>query len=212
MEDQLLLSYVFLISGIFIFFEAVYNGFKVQKHRGIISETWVPQLVLFLGGVAQPLIWFDLFELEPLVYITIILLIALIYLSLHLHIKGRVFVVHETSRAILLERIRQELDQYAITYSEEEKPDDKENTFILPDDGAVIKVSWRGEEKPVYTYRLSFRKWWRIYYYEEIKENIRESYKEEREGKVFWKQILTNAGSGAFILGMLIFMFFTMMP
>lgn len=212
MGDELLLYYVFIFTGILIFFGSVHDGFRVQRQKGIISESWVMPLLLFMGWLVQPMLWLNIFEMEPIIYILILSLAAFIYLAVHIYRKGRVFVIHETSKNILLERVRTELNHYSISYNEKEIADSKKVIFTLLDEDAVIKVSWRGEEKQFQTFRLSFKKWWRIYYYEEIKENIKDFFKEERDGKVFWKQILTNAGTGVFILGTMIFLFFTIKP
>ncbi|CAM3758208.1 hypothetical protein [Cytobacillus oceanisediminis] len=212
MEDELLFYYLFMISGIFIFLGAVYDGFRIQRQRGIMSESWVLPLILFMVGLAQPFLGIKIFSLNPSIFFLIIVLSAIIYLFIQISMKGQVFVIHETDRETLVKRIRRELDLFSIHYEEEEKLNNKEYVFTLTEEDAALKVSWRGEEKQKHIYKLSFKKWWRIYHYIEIRENIIEFYKEERDGQIFWKQILGNAGNGALILGIMIFMFFTIKP
>lgn len=117
MGDELLLYYVFIFTGILIFFGSVHDGFRVQRQKGIISESWVMPLLLFMGWLVQPMLWLNIFKMEPIIYILILSLAAFIYLAVHIYRKGRVFVIHETSKNILLERVRTELNHYSISYN-----------------------------------------------------------------------------------------------
>ncbi|MEH7393503.1 hypothetical protein, partial [Bacillus sp. JJ1474] len=174
-----------------------YEAFRVYKYRGISAKSKLEAMYTFSFFIFQTVLSsqfiFDENFLYPLIISLLIVFAIILY---RLFVTGQVLVIKQTSKNIVVERVRSELNRLSITFTEEGFDFSDLHQFHL-EDQTIIKVSnpWGGE-KELKTYQLSFRKWWHLYEYEEIKTNIIEKYWEERENEVFWIQILLSIGLG----------------
>ncbi|WNS73560.1 hypothetical protein RRV45_11560 [Bacillus sp. DTU_2020_1000418_1_SI_GHA_SEK_038] len=186
-----------IISGLFASLLYFYEAYRVYKYRGISAKSKVEALYSFSFFIVQMVLSsqyiFDENFLYPLIFSLFIVFAIILY---RFFVTGQVIVVKHTSKNIIVERVRSELNRLSISFTEEGFDLSDLHQFNL-EDQTVIKVSnpWGGE-KEFKTYHLSFKKWWRLYEYEDIKTNIIEKYRVEREEVVYWKQILFSIGLG----------------
>ncbi|MEH7526693.1 hypothetical protein V7149_26040 [Bacillus sp. JJ1503] len=180
-----------IISGLFASLLSFYDAYRVYKYRGISAKSKLEAMYTFSFFIIQTVLSSQYIFDENFLYpIIISLMIVFAIILYRLFVTGQVLVIKQTSKNIVIERVRSELNRLSISFTEEGFDFSDLHQFHL-EDQTIIKVSdpWGGE-KGIKTYQLSFRKWWRLYEYEEIKTNIIEKYREEREDEVYWKQIL----------------------
>ena len=186
-----------IISGLFASLLSFYEAYRIYKYRGISPRSKLEALYTFSFFIVQTVLSgqyiFDDNFLYPLIISLIIVIAIILY---RFFVTGQVIVIKHTSKNLIVERVRSELNRLSISFTEEGFDFSDLHQFYL-EDQTVIKVSnpWGGE-KEFKTYHLSFIKWWRLYEYEEIKINIVETYRVEREEEIYWKQIFSSLGLG----------------
>lgn len=195
-----------IISGLFASLLSLYEAYRVYKYRGISAKSKLEAIYTFSFFIFQTVLSgyyiFDENFFYPLIISLIIVFAIILY---RFFVTGQVIVIKHTSKNILVERVRSELNRLSISFTEEGFDFSDLHQFHLEDQTIIKVYSPWGGEKEFKTYQINLIKWWRLYEYEEIKTNIIEKYREERENEIYWKQILVSIGSG---IGGLIFMGF----
>lgn len=195
----------FLVSGLIASLLIFYEAFRVQVNRGVIVESKLELLFSFLVFIIQPVLPGQfLFNDDPFYTLIVMLVVALIFIVTRIYIRGRLITIYNTSKRTLVERIQNNLRYFSIPFTEEEGGGSDEHFFYL-EDNVVIKISSSGADKEHKNYRLSFKKWWRLYFFQEIKDSLFDVYRKEREEEVFWKEILLNLGLGISVLSFTFF-------
>ncbi|MFO1443726.1 hypothetical protein KDN24_10990 [Bacillus sp. Bva_UNVM-123] len=203
--DQLMLYFI-IISGFIAGCLSIFDGFRIQIYRGITTESRVALLFTLIIFFIQTFLQsYDLFEEHFLSIFIITLLLCMIILMIRLYINGRIIVIYRTSKSTVVERVRRELKFFNIPFTEEQRDHSDDHYFHL-DENMLIQISSNGKEKELDKYRLSFKKWWRQKHYREMKENMIEQYRKERDGEIFWKEIFLNIGLGLIIFAFIISM------
>ncbi|WP_138419407.1 hypothetical protein [Aquibacillus sediminis] len=201
MGDDLYVQFLFLVfAGIFLGLSLFYSAYRIQKKRGVVTESNIGYVLMLLISSLQLLQALRL-EVNPVIWYGIFIGILVISLISRFYFNGRDVTFYETTKESVVSLLDEELTNLSIPFEIKDDNLVDETIVDLYQDQVKIKVvagMWGDKNK---TITVSFKKWWRLPLVEEIQYRIIDVYRQQREGKLFWKQMVWNGvvGLGIFV-------------
>ncbi len=185
-----------IIYGIIMAILSFYDAFRIQVYRGVAESSKISAIFVMLFLVIQLFLeGKEALGVNSILLMVIIASTVMIILFVKIYVNGRSIIIYRTSRAIVIERTRTQLQNLSVSFSEEEGINSDDYFFRL-DENVSLKISSNGLGLNPKDYRLTIKKWWKLPNYKDMKENLIYQYREEREGEIFWKELLFNIGFG----------------
>ncbi|QOY33851.1 hypothetical protein AWH56_013935 [Anaerobacillus isosaccharinicus] len=200
-EELLFKTYGLLFLGFAWGITSIYEAIRIQRQKGVVTESRVVFVTMLILSFLQ-ILMMDRLDIDLFIWFGIFGSIILISLWVRVYFGGKNVKIYETTRERIIPILENTLKDMSIPYEEKDGLNSEETVFHLIEDKTKISVEGGifGEEEKDYT--ISLKKTWRSYRMEELQLRLIESYRDQKEEKIYWKQILINVVLGiAFILG-----------
>lgn len=202
MSDHILFQFfLFILIGLFSGLCFLYEAYRIQKHKGVVTESRIIFIFMLIISIVQ-FYNFDRLGADPFLLYAILTIALLLGIFLKFYFGGKEITVYETSKEAIVSLVEEELSNHSIPYEKKASSYDEEIFFNVNIEKVKISIDTGifGEERKIY--KLSFKKWWRSPQIEEVRYEVLEILRQQREGMMFWKEIFLNCIIGvAIILG-----------
>lgn len=194
--DLLVLVIIGFLSGAALIFDA----FRIQKKKGVVTELKTTYTVLLMGSTLQFIQLLNLIEASPYLWYGMLACFLIISLLIIMYFRGRNIYIYEAEKGSVVSYFEEELQHLSIAYEKKESMVSEDTIFKMKDHQVMIRVEpgLLGEE--IKMYKVSFKRWWRSPIIEEIQYKLFDELRQQREGKIFWKQIIINSMAGMAII------------
>lgn len=202
MDEQILFNtYGLLFLGFAWGIISIYEAIRIQKLKGVVTESRVVFVTMLILSFLQ-ILMMDRLDIDLFIWFGIFGSIILISLWLRVYFGGKNVKIYETTREQIIPILENTLKDMSIPYEEKDGLNSEETVFHLIEDKTKISIEGGILGEDIKDYTISLKKTWRSYRMEELQLRLIETYRYQREEKVFWKPVLINVVLGlSFILG-----------
>ncbi|OEH91581.1 hypothetical protein [Bacillus solimangrovi] len=205
-----MVEYVRLISTVLLFLIIFYQLVElVRLHHtyGVMRDSNMLRLFTIGLALVQPLFMFTEYIIDIFFVLGAILLYSMYK---RFYAAGPKISVHRTTENELLDKVRETLKSMDVPFHEEQRKADLEHIFVLPNEKTTMKLTFfylkHASKKPG-LYSVTLMKAWKVPWKNEFEEELRNQYKDFREGEIFWGEMISSLlffiGGVAFIIYML---------
>ncbi|MCT8137337.1 hypothetical protein H1D32_06005 [Anaerobacillus sp. CMMVII] len=162
----------------------LYEAFRIQKQKGVVTESRIVFITLIFISILQFLMM-ERMDIDPILWYGMLGIILMIGLGLRAYFGGKKVTIYETTSEDVIPILKKTLTDMEIPFEEKSGFHNEETVFHLVEEQTKISVEGGilGEEKK--DYQLTFKKVWRSYRMEELQLHLIDAYRQQREDKVF---------------------------
>ncbi|MBU8906146.1 hypothetical protein [Desertibacillus haloalkaliphilus] len=192
MGDDLYLQFIFIVcAGFILGLYFFYSAYRIQKQRGVVIESKIVFVLMLLISIV-PFFYVGSLGVDPFIMYGVVIGILVVGLLSRFYFNGKEVTIYETTKESVVSLLNKELTQRSIPYEIKGDFQADETIFDLYEGKAKIKVEAGilGEERK--NIKISFKRWWSTPQVDEVQYRIMEVYRKDRDGELFWKQILLH--------------------